>query len=405
MNSIVDEFSRLQTTFSVLINQLNQSDTPQRETDEEANATVPQMPGAIDFNEHIPSVNNTNNSIFSSIISVLITTILLLLIFPLYIIYKILIHSFFIIASVSLKFQKLKYKSLRSNDPVDVSKRFIRTFDERIGNNTKTVIRELDRADSSVIEESGQTEIPRPDFLECAYSHAMLIVKNDVRWLLCYVESSENPDSVRFTNEVLINSKFLNFIRKRKILIWGGDISDSEAFITCNQFKITKLPFLGLLFSKIQGYRDLDYVLQKFDKAYRRYNPTVMRLQNFSHNGNFMTVINREHEEDDADYSENHIIHEETYNQEEELRYQWLRWRKSRLLPVHNIAGEFECNMLNDVDIEAGVEYERPMGYNHEFRFNIYTVFPREYIPCDSTKTIEETAMIFPSENLIVEVS
>lgn len=61
--------------------------------------------------------------------------------------------------------------------------------------------------------------------------------------------------------------------------------------------------------------------------------------------------------------------------------------------------------MLNDVDIEAGVEYERPMGYNHEFRFNIYTVFPREYIPCDSTKTIEETAMIFPSENLIVEVS
>lgn len=362
MNSIVDEFSRLQTTFSVLINQLNQSDTPQRETDEEANATVPQMPGAIDFNEHIPSVNTTNNSIFSSIISVLITTILLLLIFPLYIIYKILIHSFFIIASVSLKFQKLKYKSLRSNDPVDVSKRFIRTFDERIGNNTKTVIRELDRADSSVIEESGQTEIPRPDFLECAYSHAMLIVKNDVRWLLCYVESSENPDSVRFTNEVLINSKFLNFIRKRKILIWGGDISDSEAFITCNQFKITKLPFLGLLcmtvnqiptssgmqqsppilslVSKIQGYRDLDFVLQKFDKAYRRYNPTVMRLQNFSHNGNFMTVINREHEEDDADYSENHIIHEETYNQEEELRYQWLRWRKSRLLPVHNIAGE-----------------------------------------------------------------
>lgn len=460
MNSISDEFSRLQSTFAALINQLNQSDNIQRGVDEEANTSNQQMPGAFVFSDpNNSSTTETNNrtSLMSNVISVLITTVLLLLILPLYVIYKVVIHSLFIVTSIFLKFQKLKYKPLRSNDPVDVSRRFIRAFDERIGNKNKTIIGETGYTDSSVIEESDQTEIQRPDFLECAYSHAMLIVKKDVRWLLCYIESTENPDSMKFTNDVLINTKFLNFIKKRKILIWGGDISESEAYITCNQFKIAKLPFLGLLcmtvnqiptsagmqqsspvlslVSKIQGYKDLEFVLKKLDKAYRKYNPTVIRLQNLSPQSDRMTVITQERREQTSNLNGNHTRSEEAHLSADELENQWRKWRKSKLLPACETLGDYatiavrlpngtrnvqkinkicsleeiyatvECIMLNEVNIEEGVQYERPLGYHHEYKFDIYTVFPREYIPCDSGKVIEETAVIFPSGNLIVELS
>lgn len=460
MDSISDEFHRMQSTLRGLINRLNQSSNLQQRPDEETLiSTSQQMPGAFVFTstaQPTEQSSSDSSSGSSKIVIAVVTTFSILLLLPFYIMYRVLIYIFFITAAILIKFQRLKYQSLKSTDPVDISRRFIRSFDERIGNTNKAAVDELIYTNSSLIDESGVTEIQRPDFLECAYSHAMLIVKRDVRWLLCYIESAENLDSKRFTKDVLINPKFLNFVKKKHILIWGGDVSETEAFITCNQFSITKLPFLGLmcmtvnqiptssgtqqsapilsLVSKIQGYKDLNTVLKKIDKAYRKYNPTVVRLQNSSSDSDQMTVMAPE-----SIAFEHSVRRDQTRRgaeraNTEELQLQWLRWRKSKLLPECTQPGEYsriaiklpngtrkvikicktasleeiyatiECILLHDIEIVEGMNYERPLGFRHEYSFDVYSVFPREYVPCDSGMLISDTSSISSGGNLVVEL-
>ncbi|ODQ47603.1 hypothetical protein PICMEDRAFT_21317, partial [Pichia membranifaciens NRRL Y-2026] len=386
-------------------------------------------------------------------LSVLFISLLLIIMIPLYILIRIFVHILFFVLSILVKIQSHGYKSIRNNDPVNISRRFIMRFDERIGNKSKNLLA-ADADASNVIDESHLVEIERPDFLECAYSHALYIVKKDIRWLLVYIESDQNREAVDFTHDVLINKKFLKFIKDRKILVWGGDISESEAFQTCNQFNITKIPFLGLfcltvnqiptssgmqqsapvlsLVAKIQGYKSLNATLNKLDRAYKKYNHTVnqLKLNSSSLHG---AVRNLQGEAYANSLRRSQHQRQERQQNQEALRIQWLKWRKSTLVPECNERGEYsriaiklpdssrvqikvkktcsleeiyalvECTFLQQVEIDDSVVYEQPANYRHEYKFDIYSLVPRQMLPRDTTSVISENPLVYPNGNLIVE--
>lgn len=495
-NQLSQEFRRVQNTVNTLINGLNSSTNQQQILNDEEtpiSTRIPEMPGGftpiIDNNNNTTNIsdenasNNLSNNLsnkFNKLTSILFITIILIIMTPLYILFRIFLCLSFFILSIIIKIQRHGYKSIRNNDPLNISRRFIMKFDDRIGNKTKNItlnesqnntlnnittaisndnttnnnnnINNNNNSTDSVIDESNLVEIERPDFLECSYSQALYIVKKDITWLLVYIESSENKESIDFTNDVLINKKFLKFIKDRKFLVWGGDICDSEAFQTCNQFNITKLPFLGLLcltvnqiptssgiqqstpvlslVAKIQGYKNLNFILKKLDKAYKKYNPIVSQLksnnnlQNSSNNNN--NLVN--------DAYENSIRRTQQLRQDNlELRQNWLKWRKSKLLPECNEQGQYariaiklpngnrvqlkvnksctleeiyaivECNLLENIEIDSNINYIEPLNYRHQYKFDIYTLMPKELLICDSNTIISNNSLVFPSGNLIVE--
>jgi FAS-associated factor 2 len=479
-SQISDEFRRMQAAFGFLVNELNSTNGfPVQQPHDEETPIVreeQQMPGAFTFpatessNGNNQEINNPSNASLithkiNKIFIIIFTGLVLIILIPLYAIYRIFIYIFFIIASLYKKIQKHSYKSLRSNDPTDIARRFIMRFDERIGNKTKNVILEENETNEglqnniqtdNLLRESHLVEIERPDFLECAYSHALYILKKDVRWLLCYIESDENKESIDFTNNVLINKDFLKFINDRNFLVWGGDISDSEAFQICNQFNITKLPFLGVLcltvnqiptssgmrqsppvlslVAKIQGYKSLNEVLKKFDRAYKKYNPVVLQLQ--SNNSSLQGALR----DLQGEALENSVrrnqqrIHESQQQNLEDLKSQWLKWRKSTLVAECTEAGEYariaiklpngtrkkykinkncsleeiyahvECDLLNNVRIDNSINYDKPRNYNHSYKFDLYTVMPRHSFLPDINVYIYETTSVYPNGNLVVEM-
>lgn len=494
MSQIAEEFRRMQDAFGVLVTGLNRSSQQQQQQsqqqDEETQTPRLEMPGGFvrtqSPSEPQPTNTATSNSEgtvlsrkLNKALSVLFISFVLIIMIPLYILIRIFVHVLFFALSIMIKIQNHGYKSIRNNDPVNISRRFIMKFDERIGNKSKNVTEiggdELsantvdtaqehsaclggDIADndneSNVIDESHLVEIERPDFLECAYSHALYIVKKDIRWLLVYIESDQNKEAIDFTQDVLINKKFLKFIKDRKILVWGGDISESEAFQTCNQFNITKIPFLGLfcltvnqiptssgmqqsapvlsLVAKLQGYKSLNATLNKLDRAYKKYNPTVnqLKLNMSSLHG---AVRSLQGDAYDNSLRRNQQQRFERQQNQEALRDQWLKWRKSTLAPECNERGEYsriaiklpdgsrvqlkvnktcsleeiyalvECNLLQQIQIDESTTYEQPENYVHEYDFDIYSLVPRQLLPRDRSTIISENPLVYPNGNLIVE--
>lgn len=465
-----------------------------RHQDEETpitTSTVPEMPGGFvnipttdDSNESNNVDNNNSNHISNKmhkIGSVISVTLLLIIMIPMYILLRVFIYFSLFILSLVIKIQKHGYKSIRNNDPANISRRFIRNFDDRIGNKARTIINDTVNTDAtnstnglgtltansessrdSVIDESHLVEIERPDFMECAYSQALYIVKRDIKWLLIYIESDSNKECIDFTNDVLIDPKFLKFIKERNFLVWGGNISESEAFQVCNEFNITKLPFLGLLcltvsqvptssglqqsppilslVSKIQGYKNINTTLNKLEKAYKKYNPTINQLRMNSSTTLQGAVRNLQEEayenslrRTQPQRQQRQQRRERERENQERLRLEWLKWRKSKIEPECAVQGEYariairlpdnkrvqlkinkscsteeiyaivECNLLNEVEIDADTEYQEPQGYTHDYGFSIYSLVPRQLL--NKEDIISDNSLVYPSGNFIVEIN
>ena len=58
-------------------------------------------------------------------LSVLFISLLLIIMIPLYILIRIFVHILFFVLSILVKIESHGYKSIRKNDPVNISRRFI----------------------------------------------------------------------------------------------------------------------------------------------------------------------------------------------------------------------------------------------------------------------------------------
>ncbi|KAJ3334462.1 hypothetical protein HDU91_002717, partial [Kappamyces sp. JEL0680] len=69
-----------------------------------------------------------------------------------------------------------------------------------------------------------------PKFFEGAYSLALERAKQNLQYLLVVLQSDLHDETRSMAQGTLTNDSFLNYLTEKNILVWGGNIRESEAF-------------------------------------------------------------------------------------------------------------------------------------------------------------------------------
>ncbi|KAI9675631.1 MAG: hypothetical protein M1817_000998 [Caeruleum heppii] len=112
----------------------------------------------------------------------------------------------------------------RPLNPRDTAARFIREFEE----------------------EHGSHELP---FIENGYAQALDKAKSDLKFLLVILTSPEHDETVSFVQDTLLAPEVVSYIRdpQNHIILWAGNVQDSEAYQVSAALHCTKFPFAALI--------------------------------------------------------------------------------------------------------------------------------------------------------------
>ncbi|KAK2798527.1 hypothetical protein FQN50_008795 [Emmonsiellopsis sp. PD_5] len=108
--------------------------------------------------------------------------------------------------------------------PKDTALRFIREFEEEYGSHS----------------------LP---FLENGYNMALEKAHQELKYLLVVLLSPEHDDTRSWVRETLLSPEVVDFINdpQNQLLVWAGNVRDSEAYQVANGVNCTKFPFFGLI--------------------------------------------------------------------------------------------------------------------------------------------------------------
>ncbi|KAI5867680.1 hypothetical protein GGS23DRAFT_549442 [Durotheca rogersii] len=95
-------------------------------------------------------------------------------------------------------------------------------------------------------EEYGSSSLP---FYEGGFAQALDLAKKDLKFLLIVLMSPEHDDTESFTRETLLSPEVVSFISDptNNIVLWGGNVLDSEAYQVAAEYNCTKFPFSCLV--------------------------------------------------------------------------------------------------------------------------------------------------------------
>ncbi|KAH8699009.1 hypothetical protein BGW36DRAFT_426689 [Talaromyces proteolyticus] len=112
----------------------------------------------------------------------------------------------------------------RALGPKDTAARFIREFEEEYGSH------------------------PLP-FMENGYNMALERAHRELKFLVVVLLSPEHDDTTTWVKETLLSNEVAEYINdpSNEILLWGGNVQDSEAFQVANSLRCTKFPFASVV--------------------------------------------------------------------------------------------------------------------------------------------------------------
>lgn len=112
----------------------------------------------------------------------------------------------------------------RMLNPRDTAARFIREFEEEYGSN----------------------DLP---FYNNGYAQALDAAKKDLKLLLIVLLSPEHDDTRSFVQDSLLSPEFVRFINdpSNNLILWAGNVRDSEAYQVSTALRCTKFPFTALI--------------------------------------------------------------------------------------------------------------------------------------------------------------
>ncbi|KAK7754597.1 UBX domain-containing protein 10 [Diatrype stigma] len=123
--------------------------------------------------------------------------------------------------------------------PRDAAARFRREFEEEYG----------DVSSSSSSENNTAAAAARIPFFEGGFAQALDLAKKDLKFLLVILVSPEHDDTAPFTRETLLSDAVVGFLTdpNSNLLVWGGNVLDSEAYQVAAEYNCTKFPFSCLI--------------------------------------------------------------------------------------------------------------------------------------------------------------
>lgn len=297
----------------------------------------------------------------------------------------------------------------------------------------------------------------RIDFFEGGYTSALYIAKRDARFLLVYLHSDEHDDTNTFVNETLLHDNFIEFLQEHNILIWGGNVRESEAYQVSNVLGVNKYPFLALLslktqttetpegtttsaptlsvITKTQGLISQDKLIDKLSSQIERLEPTLVTIRAERQQEELSRVI-REQQDQAYQLSLQRDRQKQEERRQQRLleknKEQWLKWRAFTLHPEVDASKKGEYSRIairlsggervlrrfaKNVTIEeiyafvelsdrgllnSGENVSKPEGFTYPYQFTLISPMPRaELSPSDTL--IGEEPVVWPNGNLIVE--
>ena len=100
-------------------------------------------------------------------------------------------------------------------------------------------------------EEYGTHELP---FYEGGYAQAYDLAKKELRFLMVILFSPEHDDTSTFVRETLLSQEVVDFMKdpQNKIILWTGNVQESEAYQVSNTLNCSKFPFAALIVHTLQ---------------------------------------------------------------------------------------------------------------------------------------------------------
>ncbi|CAK9441312.1 uncharacterized protein LODBEIA_P51810 [Lodderomyces beijingensis] len=88
-----------------------------------------------------------------------------------------------------------------------------------------------------------------PPFFQGSYTQALYMATQRGKFLFVYLTNPQNESASFIFNESIINREFVKIFKEsdNQVIIWGGDLTNPEAYQLANSLNVTKFPFLGLL--------------------------------------------------------------------------------------------------------------------------------------------------------------
>jgi len=232
----------------------------------------------------------------------------------------------------------------RPLSPRDTAARFLREFDEEYGPHT----------------------LP---FFEGGYAQAFDLAKKNLHFLLVVLISPENDATSSFVRDTLLAPDVVAFVRDpaNNIILWAGNVADSEAYQVASALTCTKFPFTGLIVhtpqvsstamgiaGRIAGPTTPSHYIAKLRAAMRQHVEPLARVrtqraeqdatrsirqqQDTAYQRSLATDRERarkKQQEADRLAREQQAAHEKQTAQEHHRRQlaQWRTWRASLLAP------------------------------------------------------------------------
>lgn len=101
-------------------------------------------------------------------------------------------------------------------------------------------------------EEYGTQALP---FFSNGYAQALDLAKKELKFLLVLLVSPEHDDTSSFVRDTLLSPDFIQFVNnpENNIILWAGNVQDSEAYQVSTALRCTKFPFTAMITLTAEG--------------------------------------------------------------------------------------------------------------------------------------------------------
>ncbi|OBA23366.1 hypothetical protein METBIDRAFT_76422 [Metschnikowia bicuspidata var. bicuspidata NRRL YB-4993] len=122
------------------------------------------------------------------------------------------------------------------NDPISRAEHFVRELEENLLPLQQFTLYHSDRNSQYL-----------PPFFQGSYTQALYMASTRAKFFYVYLTNLMSDGSQSLFAKVITNPKFRSIFQNEHVIIWGGDVTDPEAYQLANSLNITKFPMIGLL--------------------------------------------------------------------------------------------------------------------------------------------------------------
>lgn len=320
------------------------------------------------------------------------------------------------------------------------------------------------RLKREVEEEYGENTLP---FHEEGYAQALDLAKRDLKFLLIILTSPEHDDTSSWIRDTLLSSEVQSFLNNpaNEIVLWVGDVRDSEAYQVSTALRCNKFPFTALVahtpqtsasamsvLTRLPGPMSAATYIAQLQTAITSHSEQLKTVRETRNAQNFERTMRQEQdsayerslaqdrerarlkkeaEAAAAEEKRREAEASEAAAQLEAKRKQWIQWRANRVSPeppatdkeivrialklpeAARVMRRFRADATME-EIYAFVEcydllkdgdfvqdVSKPDGYTHRFDFRLVSTLPRIVYEADESGSIGDK--VGRSGNLIVE--